>query len=173
MLQRGQELRLCINFDDEKQMQGFLSLNEEAKYNFPTPTYGPKKDEVLDYLVTAWGVDRHFHGEYMKDHLALCNTLHDGMITCWADKYSTTVYSCSMDGNNHELQPIPDFLRGFRTGEAHYLPLEEVALLKGSWINIPAIFLPSKVLQLCFIVVPNPDENLIQQMSLLSWLTVK
>lgn len=94
-------------------------------------------------------------------------------MTCWADKYSTTIYSCSMSGNRYELQPIPDFLRWFRTGEAHYMPLEEVALLKGDWVNIPAIFLPSKVLELCFIVVPSPDDSIIQQMSILSWLTVK
>ena len=161
-------------FDDEKQMQGFLSLNEEGKYHFPTPTYSPSKGEILDCLVAAWEVDRHFQGEYLKDHQALCNTLFDDITTCWADKYSTTIYSYSMEGSNYQLQPIPDYLRWFRTGEAHYLPLEEVALLlKGSWITIPAVFLPSKVLELCFTVVPHPDDNIIHQMSLLSWSTVK
>ena len=44
---------------------------------------------------------------------------------------------------------------------------------KGSWITIPAVFLPSKVLELCFTVVPHPDDIIVHQMSLLSWLTVK
>ena len=171
MLQRDQDLRIVFN--DEKQMQGFLSLNEEGKYHFPTPTYSPSKGEILDSLVAAWDVDRHFQGEYLKDHQALCNALFDDITTCWADKYSTTIYSYSMEGRNYQLQPIPDYLRWFRTGEAHYLPLEVALLLKGSWITIPAVFLPSKVLELCFIVVPHPDDIIIHQMSLLSWLTVK
>ena len=64
-------------FNDEKQMQGFLSLNEEGKYHFPTPTYSPSKGEILDSLVAAWDVDRHFQVENLKDHQALCKTKKD------------------------------------------------------------------------------------------------
>ena len=53
-------------FTDEKEMQDFLSLNEEGKSRFPTPTYAPRKGEILDSLVIAWGIDRHFCREYIK-----------------------------------------------------------------------------------------------------------
>lgn len=76
-----------------------------------------------------------------------------------------------MEGSNYQLQPIPDYLRWFRTGEAHYIPLEEVALFTERILDHYSSSFPSvKVLELC---VPHPDDNIIQQMSLLSWLTVK
>ena len=161
-------------FDDEKEMQDFLSLSEEGKEKFPKKNYAPRSGSIMDSLVIAWNVDRHFCGEYIRDHQAISNTLHD-YPTCWTDKYSTVVYSPRPDieCRRHELQPIPDYLRWFKTNEAHYLPLEEVALLKGDWLNIPAIFLPTKVLQLCFTVVPKPPEHILQQICLLSWLSAK
>lgn len=161
-------------FDDEKEVQNFLSLNEEGKQKFPNKTYAPQNGSIMDSLVIAWNVDRHFCGDYITDHQAISNTLHD-YPTCWTDKYSTIVYSPRPDieCRRYELQPIPDYLRWFKTNEAHYLPLEEVALLKGGWINIPAIFLPTKVLQLCFTVVPKPPEHILQQICLLSWLSAK
>lgn len=77
-------------FDDEKQMHDFLFLNEERKRYFLTPTYFPSKGEILDCLVATWDVDEHFQGEYLKDHQPICNTLYDGIATCWADRYSKT-----------------------------------------------------------------------------------
>ena len=71
----------------------------------------------------------------------------------------------------YELQPVPDYLRWLKTGEAHYLPLEETAVLKGTWVDIPSIFLPTKVLDLCFTVLQSPTEMIINQICLLSWVT--
>ena len=47
---------------------------------------------------------------------------------------------------------------------------EKVALLSGNWVDRPAIFLPTKVLDLCFTLIP---ESIIRQISLLSWLPPK
>ena len=38
------------------------------------------------------------------------------------------------------------------------------------WDEIPAAFLPAKILELCFIVVQHPTDDMIQQISLLSWV---
>ena len=159
-------------FSDEKVIQDFLSLNEEGKEGFSPQTYTPTSGEALDCLAMVWGVDKSFTGRYMQDHNALCNNLCE-YTTSWRDKYSTTIYSPKIDSgcNRLEIQPIPDYLRWFKTCEAHYLPLEEASMLKGSWDDIPGIFLPTKVLELCFILVPNPSESIIHQISLLSWLT--
>ena len=78
-----------------------------------------------------------------------------------------------MQCKRYELQPVPDFLRWFKTGELHYLPLEERKLLKeGPWDNIPEAYLPSRVLNLCCsLILDLPDELITQQISLLSWVT--
>ena len=83
------------------------------------------------------------------------------------------MYSISESNNcrRHELQPLPDYLRWPRTGELHYLPLEERCLLEGYWDNIPGVYLPTKVVDLCLSVVPKPDDALTHQIVLLSWLT--
>lgn len=57
--------------------------------------------------------------------------------------------------------------------ELHYLPLEERYLLKGEWDEIPGVYLPTRVLDLCFSVIPNPDDALVHQIALLSWITPK
>ena len=100
------------------------------------------------------------------------NTLEE-FTTSWIDKYSTTIYSMNTNSVicRYELQPIPDYLRWLKTGEAHYLPLEETTPLKGTWVDIPSIFLPTKVLDLCFTVLQNPTETIIHQICLLSWVT--
>ena len=42
-------------------------------------------------------------------------------------------------------------------------PLEEVAMFKAAWNDIPSIFLPTKVLELCLTVIPNPSESITNQ----------
>ena len=54
-------------------------------------------------------------------------------------------------------------MRWLKTGETHYLPLEEIAALEGTWIDISAIFLPTKVLDLCFTVLQSTAEAIIHQ----------
>lgn len=75
-----------------------------------------------------------------------------------------------MQCKRYELQPVPGFLR---TGELHYLPLEERKLLKeGPWDDIPEAYLPSRVLNLCCSqILDLPNELITQQVSLLSWVT--
>ena len=58
-----------------------------------------------------------------------------------------------------------------QSGELHYLPLEERELLSGEWDNIPGVFLPTTILDLCFTVIPSPPEDIINQIALLSWIT--
>ena len=79
-------------FIDEKVLQNFLSLYEEGKKNFSPETYTAVKGEVLNCLAMAWGVDKNFTGEYMRDHKTLCNSQCE-YTTSWRDKYSTTIYS--------------------------------------------------------------------------------
>ena len=45
------------------------------------------------------------------------------------------------------------------------------ALLSGAWDEIPGVYLPSKVLDLCLSVVEHPSDDIVRQLSLLSWTT--
>ena len=121
-----------------------------------------------------WNLDRDFTGYYITDHLLISNNYHD-LTTSWLDKYAKLINSPRADNDccRHELQPIPDYLRWFKTDEAHYLPIEEVALLSGDWVDISAIFLLTKALEFCFTVVPNPPEHILKQISWLPWLSEK
>ena len=109
----------------------------------------------------------------MTDYKMVNNELCDGYQTSWSDKYTAVIYSQDEDVycRRYELQPIPDYIRWFTTGELHYLPLEERALLLGEWDSNPGTYLPTTILDLCFAVMPNPPDDIINQIALLSWIT--
>ena len=160
-------------FSDEEQLQSFLSLSEDGKQHYSPAAYSVNKGEVLHSLHMFWDVNEDFSSEYIKDHQTIQNELLDGIRTSWLDKYTTCLYTTEMEREcrRFELQPLPDYLRWFKTGELHYLPLEERALVLGPWDEIPGAFLPTKVLDLCLSVIQEPPESIIKQMALLSWVT--
>ena len=162
-------------FTDMEQAQSFLALSEQAKSQFTPLTYKPEQNKVLQDLHLFWNVDMQFEGSYMNDYKMIINEYSDEFRTCWSDKYTTVIYSYLQDHDltirRHELQPLPDYIRWFKTGELHYLPLEERELLSGEWDNIPGVFLPTTILDLCFTVIPSPPEDIINQIALLSWIT--
>ena len=127
-------------FNDEKELQNFLLLNKKGNLGFLPSTYSVQDGNIMECLAMVWNLDPNFTGNYVKDHQAICNTLKD-FTTSWIDKYSTTIHS--MNPNSvicrYKLQPVPDYLQWLKTGEAHYLPLEETAALKGTWVDIPVL----------------------------------
>ena len=138
---------------------------------FSPAKYTANGGEMLTNLHILWEVDEEFEGEYMRDYQTLHNELTEEGRTAWLDKYTTALYSAKEDVRKYQLQPIPDYLRWFKTGELHYLPLEERMLLLGPWDDIPSVYLPSKVLDLCFNVFQHPSDDIIHLISLLSWTT--
>ena len=124
----------------------------------------------MDTLHFIWSAKRNFSGRYLDDYKAMRNHLI-GYRTAWLDKYTACFYTFK-DGDDglrrFELQPIPDYLRWIKTGKLHYLPLEECELLLGPWDDIPGA---SKIMELCFAVIPQPEDAVISQISLLSWIT--
>ena len=79
------------------------------------------------------GMDEQFEGDYREDYQSLHNELVEDVRTAWVDKYTAAVYTSDEDTNcrRYELQPIPDYLRWYKTGELHYLPLEESSTFRG------------------------------------------
>ena len=69
----------------------------------------------------------------------------------------------------YELQSVPNYLQWLKTGKAHYLPLEETTVLKGTWVDIPSIFLPTEVLDLWFTVLQSPTKTIINQIEDQLW----
>ena len=62
--------------------------------------------------------------------------------------------------------------RWLKTHELQYLPWQEAALLvHGPWNDTPGLFVPTKILVLCFLVIPKPSWDLAQLIALLAWLT--
>ena len=98
-------------FNDEKELQNFLSLNEEGKLDFSATTYSVQDGNIMECLVMVWNLDPNFTGDYAKDHQAICNILKD-FTTSWIDKYSTTIYPMNTNSviRRYELQPIPNYL---------------------------------------------------------------
>lgn len=160
-------------FNDEQTLQKFLDLSEEGKKEFFPNSYSTCQVKLMDTLHFVWSAERNFSGKYLDDYKTMNNNLI-GYRTAWLDKYTACFYT-SKDGDDDlrrfELQPIPDYLRWIKTGELHYLPLEERVLLLGPWDDIPGAYLPSKIMELCFAVIPQPEDVVISQISLLSWIT--
>ena len=91
------------------------------------------------------------------------------------DKYTTIIYSPNLNisSKRWKLQPLPDYMRWFRTSELHYLPYEERCSLKeGLWDVIPEIFMPTRILDLCYLLMDNPPTNVMNLIALLAWVTV-
>ena len=161
-------------FTDEHELQTFLDLNEDGKKSFSCVKYKPQKNEILNWLEIQWDVDDNFEGDYMNDYLAITNELSGEKRTAWIDKYTTSLYSVrDVQCRRYELQPMPDYLRWFKTAELHYLPLEERAIFSGPWDNIPGAYLPSRILDLCFSAVQHLNDDIMHQISLLAWVTPK
>ena len=79
-------------FDDEA---GFLTLlaKSEGKKNDDDGTYEPANNGLWETLSLVWELGESFVGNYREDHQILTNSLEEeGKITCWMDKYSTTVF---------------------------------------------------------------------------------
>ena len=54
------------------------------------------------------------------------------------------------------------------------MPWEEsVTLSQGEWQNIPGLFLPSTILELCYTCTSNPPSNILKLIALLSWLPLE
>ena len=144
------------------------------KKSFSNGKYRPQRNETLNWLEIQWDVDDNFEGDYMNDYLAITNELSREKRTAWIDKYTTSLYSVrDVQCRRYELQPMPDYLRWFKTAELHYLPLEERALFSGPWDNIPGAYLPSRILDLCFSAVQHLNDDIMHQISLLAWVTLK
>lgn len=145
-------------------------MNEEGKAQFSSQ-YFANAGEILNCLHLQWEVDDHFEGAYTRDYKVLQNNFVDDFRTACIVKY-TFLYGLNQGINCrcYELQPIPHYLRWYRTTELHYLPVEERAMLSGSWDDILAMFLPSKVFDLCAAIMDITSDDMIHQVSLLSWI---
>lgn len=155
-------------FDDEQSLHAFLSLSEQDKQEY-TDSYQVKDRDLLNELHFTWGVDPTFDGSYHNDYAIITNGLEK--TTAWKDKYTTTLFSPTAGlCCTKQIQPLPDYLRWLRACELHYMTTDEVKLLEpGPWDEIPGIFLPSKILDLCFTVMPNPPPNIEQLIAILAW----
>ena len=137
-------------FDDEEKLKEFLSLSEERKEEC-TWAYRARSgsNPVFESLVMVWDVPENFERQYISDYNVVMNKGEN--CSAWKDKYSTTLYR-SVDESNFKLQPIPDFVRWFESkGDLHYLSYERTAMLyEEIKIDVPALFLPSTILDWLF-----------------------
>ena len=111
-------------------------MSEEGKQEFFPNGYSACQGKLMDTLHFVWGAERDFTGKY--NYKAMSTNLIDSR-TAWLDKYTSCFYTSKDvddDVRRFELQPIPDYLRWLKTGELHYLPLKERALLLVPWDDI-------------------------------------
>ena len=101
----------------------------------------------------------------------------EGECTCWSDKYSTVIFNPNISREGQEkcftMQPIPDYVRWFKTGgEMHYLPLEKLQQLHTEVVdNTPVAFLPSQILELTCKVFSYGVETILPCISFTGWCT--
>ncbi len=160
-------------FDDEEELNNFMGLSEEGKLHCSL-SYRINRNHILEELHVVWGIQLCFEGNYADDYQLINNTLTKAR-TSWTDKYTTVLYTPSrVEITRAELQPVPDYLRWLKTCELHYLPSHERKLLEpGQWDTISGLFLPSKILELCFVAIQNPPSEIMKLIALLSWVPVK
>ena len=121
------------------------SQNSSAYQNKNKPQYTPmtyetnSSSKLIQDLHYVWNVPLNFSGTYFEDHKLIYNELIEER-TYWRGKYVAAFYSPLPHSitNRYELQLLPDYIRWIKTGELHYLPLEETTTVySGPWMDIP------------------------------------
>ena len=178
----GGEPILCVRglierenfvFDDEEEMHNFLALTEQRKLEC-SQVYKTRRNELSAELSNVWGVDEALEAEYAEDYQLLINDSGSDIKTAWRDKYTTTIFDDSSLFPTPTLQPVPDYVKFyFSGGKMHYLPYEQRRdLPDGPWNKIPELFLPSRILKLVFLSLPNLPTYAMQSISILCWCPV-
>lgn len=133
----------------------------------------PLKNSLTAELSELWEF-RLPRRKYFDDY-AMVNNLR-GEISSWSDKYSTTIYGPKFPGDKFELQPIPDYVRWFKTGgELHYLTTEETRVITKSISSLqttPGLFLAEKLICNLHEVVPHVADEIIREYAILCWIPV-
>ncbi|KAJ7394611.1 hypothetical protein OS493_000429 [Desmophyllum pertusum] len=158
-------------FNDMTNLHTFLSMNEDRKAKCDMEYELNKGSIILNDLAKIWDVDTKMTGSYAEDYEILNNKYSSLHRTAWSDKYTTVVYDEESPPEFIWNQPLPDYVRWYLTGgEQHYLTFEERNMLpKGTWDEMEELFLPSKVLDLIYLVHPYISEALYKELALLTW----
>ena len=110
-----------------------------------------------------WDINKDLHSLYIEGYKLLRNQVAEEH-TSWLDKYTTSVYrpDTELECDRFERQPLPDYIRWVKTCELHYMPWQERWILPhGVWDETPALFLPSKCLELGHFLLRNGEFSAI------------
>ena len=161
-------------FNDESSLKSFGLLSDERRREDDT-TYKPVKNDILEYLENVWRVEKNFKGCYSEDYRTLTS-----LQTACIDKYSVSIYRENDDWRSKEplerfdRQPLPDYQRWIESGELHYLGYEARRdFPRGPWDECSGLFLPEKVLDSTFRVLPSPLEEELRAIAYLAWISVE
>ena len=101
------------------------------------------------------------------------------LISSPVDKYSVSIYQENDDWRSKEplerfdRQPLPDYQRWIESGELHYLSYEARRdFPRGPWDECSGLFLPEKVLESAFRVLPSPLEEELRSIAYLTWISI-
>ena len=158
-------------FDDEQQLTTFLSMSEGKKEECTNTSYKLKTGALSYALNVAWGIDEEYTGDYLQDYKLMSNKYN--VCTSWTDKYTSTFYTPAHVSTlkRFELQPLPDYVRWLKCCEFHYMPWTEACKLQqGIWEKLPGLFVPSRILDLCFICFDKPTPDVLKLISILAWV---
>lgn len=158
-------------FNDSKNLDEFLRMNEESKQKCETQYFPNVNSKIFQELVDCWGIDEDFTGIYSDDYNALCENYGGKNKTAWTDKYTTVIFNENSLAENIWEQPLPDYIRWYMTGgEYHYMTFEQRReLQRGPWDNIKELFLPSRLLDMAYLSEPFISDSYIKEFSRLCW----
>lgn len=158
-------------FRDEDELKSLSLLSEERKKEDRT-TYQASTGK-LRYLENVWSVKKNFSGTYAEDY----NTLTSSK-TAFTDNYSTSIFRADECWRGKPLERFDqqasasDFKFWEITGELHYMSFEERRNFPvGPWDECRGVFMPEKVLDTCFRVLPAPMKDMMMSIALLAWVT--
>ena len=114
--------------------------------------------------MNCWQIDENFKGSYAADYKVISNAQRD--------KYGTRISNPGMEEGTLSLQPIPDYIRWVNeNGELHYLSFEKTEHLTREYSKIATssdLFLPGRMLDTFFNIEPDPPDDILEQIAILS-----
>ena len=159
-------------FGNEDGLKLFSLLSDKQRKEDET-MYQPAKGEILSYLENVWCVKKKFKGTYGEDYITLTSSR-----TACTDNYSASIFRADecwrgwKSLERFDCQPLPDFKLWEKTGELHYMSFEEWPDFPvGTWDECPGLFLPEKVLELCYRVLPSASKETMMSIAFLAWVS--
>lgn len=125
---------------------------------------------MLQYLHDVWEIDNNFEGNLWEDYTALKSEDTD-LKTSWCDNYTTVIYRMDEQWTGPNIERFQTIHDGWKMGSCIISHMNRELMLIRDSIQSCFYLTCSHILDLAYLVVPEPSPTIIRCLGVLSWTT--